>query len=647
MSDTFVYLGVTYTIKYVDATASGANNGSSITDALTSLPAPASMTANTAYLCRRTTSALTWSTGTCANSNVMVLGCPREGDALYDLMPSAVTGSAWPTETDDYAVLNTNSTTATAIFTGADVRFHRIEYYRPNTGSSYTGGTLALTGLRPWITNCYGHLGGIDIDTTSAASLPTSNANYPLQISNLNATLSDCEFQSEGYSPVQFAAASVIAGLVCTRCAFKSWGAATTSTAATMFGAAAGSSVGITTMYGYAEISDCTFYSLAVPTRASFASVSSMAYNYSFTQWTRCTFTHDGSLYTSSVGANPWFVINTSGRVDLTDCTFSITTAGGNSAVMTGAGYIRMKNCTVTAAIASGANYCTFLSGSPTSAVFSDCSITADGGIVGSSLTQMGNIWYERCSFHGAVNVNYNLHMVNLTNTTQIDAISVSGGGILYIENLSLSVSHQTIALVDCGFIYIDSCSVYPTVTHAQTASAYYCRNEGGVTGRWHATSKYFDLATNTTYRSGGAKTYSIKGTHISAPSGSRVPLWIAPKPWAGIEVAFGTTGKKKISIYFAYKLYSTFDISNILAEVEYLAEATGSVVTSACSRGNGQLVDDSSTWIGDSGLTIKRLDIFFELLQASSVYVRIGWQNYDAAGGYTLIDPAPVGFDL
>ena len=88
---TQVYNGVTYTVKYVDPDAVGSGTGDSEADALTALPATASLAATTMYIIRRTVTELTWTVGTATGADIIVMGCPKVNDMMASNVPAKKT----------------------------------------------------------------------------------------------------------------------------------------------------------------------------------------------------------------------------------------------------------------------------------------------------------------------------------------------------------------------------------------------------------------------------------------------------------------------------------------------------------------------------------------------------------------------------
>src|SRR4051812_35045816 len=102
MSDTMFMRGVSLAVLYVDASAAGTNDGSTPTNALTSLPAVASLAATTIYIVRRTHTQ-TWTNGTCATTNTYVIGMPVTTDTLYYATPTAAK-TAWDADGTQYPI---------------------------------------------------------------------------------------------------------------------------------------------------------------------------------------------------------------------------------------------------------------------------------------------------------------------------------------------------------------------------------------------------------------------------------------------------------------------------------------------------------------------------------------------------------------
>ncbi len=156
-------------VVYVDSAAAGANTGASPTDALTTLPAHASLAATSVYLIRRGNTQ-TWTPGSNANARVAIMGMPLSSDPLYRLLPAAAI-SAWAGDGGTYCTLNVASGNLAFSHTGNYFWMHACDIVCPVTGTvfSTTNATFTFTTNNWTMTKCKYRTTGIDLTTVTAA----------------------------------------------------------------------------------------------------------------------------------------------------------------------------------------------------------------------------------------------------------------------------------------------------------------------------------------------------------------------------------------------------------------------------------------------------------------------------------------------
>ena len=172
-----------------------------------------------------------------------------------------------------------------------------------------------------------------------------------------------------------------------------------------------------------------------------------------------------------------------------------------------------------------------------------------------------------------------------------------------------------------------------------------------GISGNWFAQNYWHKIATNPVTRTGGASSTLKFSAQVAYTS--ITPLVMAPYPFKGIQwtPTTGQAGNNYLVYYIAYKAYSTpaeiLSRINIQLEVPYIDAGNiasgGSVIYQVINsrRTHGNLLPDTSTYVGDSGLTIAKISIpFTTTLDNQPVNIRIQHGLYDITG-YLYLDPS------
>ena len=196
--------------------------------------------------------------------------------------------------------------------------------------------------------------------------------------------------------------------------------------------------------------------------------------------------------------------------------------------------------------------------------------------------------------------------------------------------------------------VIIDSININPFINWNTTPAendGVWINNVGGFTGKWYGTNRYYKGETWNVYRDGGASA-SIKLSHGQSPSDSRTALFIAPRPWRGLEWTPSTTGQHYAKVYVAHKFYAYPNLLSKRFRILVEVPTANNTIKTYTSDVNGQWeTDSSSIWYHDSGMTQKVCTIpFIVEITSKPITVRILFDWYDSTGiGYLYLDPLIV----
>jgi len=218
----------------------------------------------------------------------------------------------------------------------------------------------------------------------------------------------------------------------------------------------------------------------------------------------------------------------------------------------------------------------------------------------------------------------------------------------IYVENFTAYAGNTSGDIYSDSAVYIRNC----VLLHATEAaiSAYsnksvYMLDYAGVKGAWKMYGTSCTITADSSYRTGG-ESFSIKMTPTAPPAvADGIIGWIGTP---GRETIFAavTAGTQTITLYGAHKGWTTAPTqADLWFEGAYYADGSGATVTNLSTRDlttMATLTTDTSTWNGDSGLTIFKLTITLTVGQDSIVPIRIFLSRYDS-GAYLYIDPKPV----
>lgn len=155
---------ITASVVYVDPSATGANNGTTPADALTSFPTFTALAASTVYLLRRG-GVYTIVPGSISSKHGLgIIGMPKPTDPLYDAVP-AEAKAAWDADAADYAEVNIAlNATSTTFNTSNGVTLHRLDVLSTQSIAQPAVPFIVFnTCTMVTVSMCKSHISGIDL----------------------------------------------------------------------------------------------------------------------------------------------------------------------------------------------------------------------------------------------------------------------------------------------------------------------------------------------------------------------------------------------------------------------------------------------------------------------------------------------------
>lgn len=665
MADTMTLNGYTYNVLYVDPSlVSGANNGDSPTDALQQVPAAAALAANTVYLFRRATNWASLVPGTCANANIKFIGMPLAGTDMYNWVPAAAK-SAWDADAAQRAVLRTTSTTS-ATMNGANIGIHHLEV-RAFAGSN-SSGTFIFNGSGTEIDTCVFGVSGVALSGADATSSGISIC--PIQLNSKSFSINNSYIYGHNtyavYGP----------GSLTNH--FENFKVTNT----TIYMRRHSSSTG----YGIYLNRDCHLAQVKnVSIVMDHNNVSGFGQSY--------------AMYLSS-SMNKGLFENIDIKIER--ATNMNTTSEDYGLYFTGGGFdTSIKNITLTSTFAKGCKgiYCSSIKklvldninislpnltnasyalelGSCTG--YKASNITVD---CGSGTTQTRAFYENFCergclsdsvlkasgyAFYGdrsdTINVQMTgafrgggdaMHISSLVKNDTVVSPFVDvpqQPAVVYVQTLDVS-GKSAPSLRTTGLLLIDQCINGPAggLIFQNDEAKVYINNEE-LPNVWHHENGYNRMYSSLVERvSGGGIAsfgdqagYSIRCQGLADSSGyiNRAAV-LAPRPYSGKEATFGSTGKKRFTLYLAYKLLGSINGTHVWAELEIPDGATGTKTRTISTFNYAQFTSDTSTWENDVSLTTVRLPIEFTLDRNEPIKWRLYYNAYSALG-YLYVDPKP-----
>jgi len=634
---TFTYDNITYTALFLDPSAGSNGSGVSTSDPLNTLPTFSTIAANTALIIRRTATSIVFTAGqTNGNANIIFAGSPRATDPLYYVVPNA---SDWESDVPDTATISiTGNSTASGIrFDGANIYVENLTLSQTSTGGNQAAGTSAIlhiSSVSPRIRKTNINVAGFSYDNTGTYG---GIYRYAVLSKCENFSMSDCYIEVPNGGVHLLTAAN---NINISNTIIKNY-------------ASTGQSYSIFNTGGSYRYYGCKIYNKSNVGQKIYHGASSSG------EVTNCT------IVDEYLSANGTSFYNQSGSCNIINSVFYSKPRGGTGIrymLYIGASNNIIKGCifeTQDDQSTDGDNIAVHANGD---SQFYDCIFNIAGmPFAGSTHAKV----ISNCTLSGNILTQIPLFVENITafkNASASYPISVINKATLYMGTLTMShvpTTNRRFNLNSEGNIFIDNLDVFLGTGSAYSylnfngneKCAIYTKNEVTV-GNWNARSLKTYMNTTNTYRSSG-KNYSIKCQSFAAPTTSTLLpyLWIAPLPFAGIPVTFGTTGQKKIIMYFAHKLYDTNGVTrnDLILQADIPDSSSPSGYTTVSSYDNFISIADSSVWNNDTGLTAMRLELPFNLTTAGEVRCRIGFFKYNASyqTGYVVVDTGLIGSDI
>lgn len=638
-----IFNNITYITRFVDLSAGVNGDGLTINTPTNIFPSLPSISSNTALIVRRSGNSVTLTAASQITGNYVIFaGSPKKQDPLYYIIPNA---SVW--ESDPYPTFTVNitgSSTASGLtFSGSGSYIENVAFVQTVSGGTGnhglgTSAIIQITQPAGVVRSCTISGKGVSYNDTSYTY---SNRNGVLLFGE-NSIVDNCYIEVPDNCLYYLTTQQNISILNTT---LKNWNTSTASnniysgSGSTASGKYYGNTLycksGTTQVWsgvGQFDILNSYFFQ----DNATNNSYILYATSSNFVRIIGCSF------YMRPRGTSAKYFMSLPASIShnlIKFCTFQTLDDQSSSGMITifPTGTNDIYNCTFSAdaMIASLPSYIT---------TFSNCIVV------------MGNPYFSIPY--------YTPYLLPHKYSTNTNAIGSTLNSTLYVGTLSLSgipVGNRWINVATGGKVFIDNLDVsigngssYSYLNfNSDENCAVYVKNEVNA-GNWTARSLKTYMNTSNTYRTNG-KNYSIKCQSFSAPSiQSRPPyLWIAPLPFAGIPIVFGTTGNKKLTLYFAQKLYDPNDQINtddIVVEADIPFNNFVNATTTVSSKTAGSIsTTDTSIWNNDSGLTVSKLEMYFNLPIAGTIYCRIGFFKYQSAypSGYVVIDPGIIGEDI
>jgi hypothetical protein len=221
-------------------------------------------------------------------------------------------------------------------------------------------------------------------------------------------------------------------------------------------------------------------------------------------------------------------------------------------------------------------------------------------------------------------------------------ALSATNGALVYVATAIMQGTWAAETLVNAlraARVFIDAADKAVLVTvDTNTQTQVYVNNNAGVSGYWRGRNCSFDAYTSNVFRTGGASSAIKLDMGATAFVTSGLGVWLAPPPLPAKPVAPGGTGVKTVTVFMAYKFFSSFDPSKLRIYVE-VPSGAGTDRLTYDSFHDGLWTTDASAWNNDSGLTIMKCTMVVQVDRNENLGIRIQHLWYQASA-YAYIDP-------
>ena len=223
----------------------------------------------------------------------------------------------------------------------------------------------------------------------------------------------------------------------------------------------------------------------------------------------------------------------------------------------------------------------------------------------------------------GATSHGNELHLTNFvfaTGNTNGDVQLNGEGNTVYLRNASFQAGT-------------------PIATIGGSTNKWFSFDHNLVVGNFQQGAKGGTIISSNTYRTGG-EAFSMKVQMVGVTLFSKGEMHLSRKGAETIWLAL-STGARTVTIYGAYKNFTSFLAHDIWAELDWM-NGSSLIVTQSSFTLNGALTSDASTWVNDTGLTGFKLVLSFTLPSDQVVPLRLFGTKYES-GAYVYIDPKPT----
>lgn len=253
------------------------------------------------------------------------------------------------------------------------------------------------------------------------------------------------------------------------------------------------------------------------------------------------------------------------------------------------------------------------------------------------------------CTYGTCVTIAGTGHEIEIMNWTQRGAVTAGGvqftaagstvflGGVTFVSgNTSGDVAFSSAAgqntVLARGTVFVTG-----PVWAGNNGSRVYSFDHNQTANNLKMSFYNGNIVASVVARSGG-EAFSLQASPTDATTGLYPLSVVSPRGRESIWLAL-SSGARTVTLYFACKNLSPTR-SDVWVEAEYADGSNKPVIVSSYSYGTA-LTSDSSTWTGDSGLTIFKIVLSFTLPSAQAVPIRIFFGKY-AASAYCYVDPKP-----
>lgn len=227
--------------------------------------------------------------------------------------------------------------------------------------------------------------------------------------------------------------------------------------------------------------------------------------------------------------------------------------------------------------------------------------------------------------------------------TVRVKKLIVNKENTVYPFSLVSSGAIQT-GTSDYSFVFVDDSNAkasftgYTGSTDRQNKYALGCANDGEV---GHFSMKWYNGIADTwnIYRSNSGNLASLRFTNNQANTMNT--MIIGQKPFRGMLLTSNYAGNQVLKMYFAFKAFLDNEYTELyrrffVSITQKHLDGTEKVYWSNLC---GRWVEDNSTWVNDSDLVKKRLEIPIETQDGDSLDIRIYYCLY-SINGYFYLDP-------